>query len=1287
MANTITVTYKVNEDGSLSKISKGAEKAAKSTDKASKASDRYSKKQKGVAGATSNGTKAFSKMSQGISGSLVPAYATLAANVFALSAAFMVLSRNDAIGKLNEGLEYTGRLAGRNLGMVASKLQEITGNAISAEQAMRAVAVGTSAGFSEGQLESLTRVAKGASLALGRDMGDAMDRLIRGAAKLEPEILDELGIMVRLDDATKAYADTMRKSVDELTQFERRMAFTNAIIADGEQKFRAISEALNPSEYGQLSATFSDLTKTFIQFLNKGLAPVFGFLANNKGAFTAAIAAFGLGITKQLVGSIEEHTRASVENAKVSAQQAKARLKTIKPTKSMTKFMLKLANAENMSEKELRKLQRTSHAQVNMMNKQNPLYKSALKTRRALTQATFSFTIAQTKENAANALGMLTTHGFTLARAEHVLVMQAHQVATAQAVLGQDFLTAAMIRAKAAMVSAGAAAKFYGTALLMALPMIMAVISVVAILGPMIFNLFRETPNQLSEQLDKNKKRLEEFDNVLRVYVAHVKQAETATQSWHKTIKPLAGLFSQVSSAMGETNVAAQTKMIVAQAKAQIDLNRALKEQAELTKKMGAPGLGGKASGTAIMSSNLKVQSAKDKLERAAILTDKELLAIRDSNIESVAKLVSTMDGMILAIKADTDKTRLHAQALDLLNTKRAQAEAVLKTIINTEDKSLKSSEKHIAQINKLAQELESANAAYESFGEIVSKANKLTATPTFGLFAAEIDNVKEAVSSLNVIYKAKGGAVAEDEALRIMKAYGLQAKQIMEVVDSSTALDFSYQGSGAIVKRMETNKEVVERFRDELEATNRRAKDLQLTLAKTSITETILGEANASVFKEITENAREALDIKRDTLKLTKKGGEDELTAKLAVLDAENALLVAIKKRSEVLAGKAAESGMGAAATASLAAQGNVSAAVEHRNQLDNDPDATDADKKEADSAVATARVDQARATLRGVADDMAALGPEGASMSAAIDGVMNIGTAMSTAFETMGDASASMGAKVQAGLGVATAMIGAMAQMQKAATADKLRAIDQEIAAEKSRDGQSSASVAKMKGLEQKKTAVQRKAFEDEKKMKIAQTIISTAQGAIAAYTSLAMIPIVGPALGAAAAAMVVSMGAKQVAMIQATSFSGGGSVGGGPSAISVGSRSNTVDLAKGENAGGEQAYMRGQSGTGTGMDDFTPAFTGYKNRAAGGPAGFIVGEQGPELFVPEVPGNIVPAGETSSMGGTTNVNFSIQAVDSAGVEELLMNQRGNIIGMLREAANEHGEMFLENVEEKTL
>ena len=122
----------------------------------------------------------------------------------------------------------------------------------------------------------------------------------------------------------------------------------------------------------------------------------------------------------------------------------------------------------------------------------------------------------------------------------------------------------------------------------------------------------------------------------------------------------------------------------------------------------------------------------------------------------------------------------------------------------------------------------------------------------------------------------------------------------------------------------------------------------------------------------------------------------------------------------------------------------------------------------------------------------------------------------------------------------------------------------------------------------------------------------------------------------------------------MIKATSFSGGGSVGGGPSSISIGSKNNTVDLANGNNQGGELAYARGGEGQGQ-MDNFTPAFTGYKNRAAGGNTGFIVGEQGPELFVPEVPGNITPAGETADMrSAPNNINFTIQAVDASGVEE---------------------------------
>ena len=97
---------------------------------------------------------------------------------------------------------------------------------------------------------------------------------------------------------------------------------------------------------------------------------------------------------------------------------------------------------------------------------------------------------------------------------------------------------------------------------------------------------------------------------------------------------------------------------------------------------------------------------------------------------------------------------------------------------------------------------------------------------------------------------------------------------------------------------------------------------------------------------------------------------------------------------------------------------------------------------------------------------------------------------------------------------------------------------------------------------------------------------------------------------------------------------------------------------------------------------MTDFTPAFTGTKYRASGGNTGFMVGEQGPEMFIPDRPGRITPADEVAGMGAPMNVNFTIQAIDAQGIEQVLNSQRGNLIGMIREAANAHGEEFLENV-----
>ena len=69
------------------------------------------------------------------------------------------------------------------------------------------------------------------------------------------------------------------------------------------------------------------------------------------------------------------------------------------------------------------------------------------------------------------------------------------------------------------------------------------------------------------------------------------------------------------------------------------------------------------------------------------------------------------------------------------------------------------------------------------------------------------------------------------------------------------------------------------------------------------------------------------------------------------------------------------------------------------------------------------------------------------------------------------------------------------------------------------------------------------QKKAFKVQKAVSTAQALIDTYQSATSAFKSLAGIPVVGPALGAAAAAAAVTAGLLNVKQIQAQQFQGGG------------------------------------------------------------------------------------------------------------------------------------------------
>lgn len=294
--NKVYIDVVVDDKGTTQRLEVSTKKLAKALDKAGISASSTDRRLKGAAQASSNTTKNFSKMAQGITGGLVPAYATLAATVFAVSAAFRFLQEAGDLQALQEGQIAYASATGVAMKSLTNSIIEATGAQIKFQDAAQAAAIGTAAGLSANQLERLGTAAKDVSLVLGRDVTDSFNRLVRGVTKAEPELLDELGIVLRLKDATERYAASLGKSANDLTQFEKSQAVANDVLTQAEEKFSKIVAVTEPqiNQFNRLGKAFDDLVNTIKNFISKALGPVAGFIADNPfSSLIATLPIFG----------------------------------------------------------------------------------------------------------------------------------------------------------------------------------------------------------------------------------------------------------------------------------------------------------------------------------------------------------------------------------------------------------------------------------------------------------------------------------------------------------------------------------------------------------------------------------------------------------------------------------------------------------------------------------------------------------------------------------------------------------------------------------------------------------------------------------------------------------------------------------------------------------------------------------------------------------------------------------------------------------------------------------
>jgi len=120
------------------------------------------------------------------------------------------------------------------------RLREAAGGAISDLELMQKT---VQAKFLIGDIEKLPElleIARGTAQATGESVEFMFNSIVLGIGRQSRLILDNLGILVNAKEANEAYAESLNKTVIELTDAERRQAFFNAAVLAGK---RNIEEA------------------------------------------------------------------------------------------------------------------------------------------------------------------------------------------------------------------------------------------------------------------------------------------------------------------------------------------------------------------------------------------------------------------------------------------------------------------------------------------------------------------------------------------------------------------------------------------------------------------------------------------------------------------------------------------------------------------------------------------------------------------------------------------------------------------------------------------------------------------------------------------------------------------------------------------------------------------------------------------------------------------------------------------------------------------------------------
>ena len=160
-----------------------------------------------------------------------------------------------------------------NASIAIERLQEATDGTMSKfdlfQQANNAMILGVSKNSEE--MAEMFDMAQRLGEALGKDTKESVESLITGIGRQSRLMLDNIGIIVKADEAYEKFASNIGTTVDKLTDQQKKQAFLNATLDSAREKVDGLNEEIPNAtkSFNALQAASSDLASTIGEKLNR----------------------------------------------------------------------------------------------------------------------------------------------------------------------------------------------------------------------------------------------------------------------------------------------------------------------------------------------------------------------------------------------------------------------------------------------------------------------------------------------------------------------------------------------------------------------------------------------------------------------------------------------------------------------------------------------------------------------------------------------------------------------------------------------------------------------------------------------------------------------------------------------------------------------------------------------------------------------------------------------------------------------------------------------------------